>query len=251
MSLRILVIEHEAGTDARRFGDWLERAGAELIVARPYLGSEHAAPGSEHADPGPSLPADAAALRAAYDALIVLGGAAGPLDDEDNPWFPHVRSLLAASAEGAFPSFNICLGGELLAAATGGQLRRRRVPQVGAYIVAARPEAADDPVFSAMPASAPVVLWHQEEMGLPPGAVHLVDGTDAPVQAFRIGQAWGTQFHPETTAEQARGWGADVSMPVWCGRAREQVLAEIANAEPEVEAAMAPLAAAFADYLRR
>lgn len=244
MSLRILVIEHEAGTDARRFGDWLERAGAELIVARPYLGSEHA-------DTGPPLPADAAVLRAAYDALIVLGGAAGPLDDEDNPWFPHVRSLLAASAEGAFPSFNICLGGELLAAATGGQLRRRRVPQVGAYIVAARPEAADDPVFSAMPASAPVVLWHQEEMGLPPGAVHLVDGTDAPVQAFRIGQAWGTQFHPETTGSQARSWGQHVSMPVWCGRAHEQVLAEIANAEPEVEAAMAPLAAAFVDYLRR
>ena len=71
------------------------------------------------------------------------------------------------------------------------------------------------------------------------------------MQAFRIGQAWGTQFHPETTGSQARSWGQHVSMPVWCGRAREQVLAEIANAEPEVEAAMAPLAAAFAAYLRR
>ena len=36
MTPRIVVIEHEAGTDARRLGDWLEAAGAQLDVRRPY-----------------------------------------------------------------------------------------------------------------------------------------------------------------------------------------------------------------------
>jgi hypothetical protein len=35
MAPRIIVIEHEDGTDARRLGDWLEAAGAQLDVRRP------------------------------------------------------------------------------------------------------------------------------------------------------------------------------------------------------------------------
>lgn len=79
-----------------------------------------------------------------------------------------------------------------------------------------------------------MVLCHGLQMELPEGAVHLVDGTDAPVQAFRVGRAWGTQFHLEADGELLRGWadGAD-SLPGGL----------------DVDAAVAPVARAFVRLL--
>lgn len=145
--LRILVIEHEDGAGPKRFGDWLSEAGAEVDVLRPYLGDEI-----------PTGLQSSAALHGSaaddgYAALLVLGGSAGPLEDTVNPWLPKVRSLLRDSAAGEFPSFNICLGGELLAAATSARIFRRDRPQIGIYdlhatsagrrILCSRPSPAD------------------------------------------------------------------------------------------------------------
>lgn len=235
--VRILVIQHENGTDARRFGDWLTEAGAEVGVVRP--------------DRGEALPG-AAELTGIADGLVVLGGAAGALDDAENPWFPQVRELLAASGAGDFPSFNICLGGQMLAVAAGGFIRRRSHGQYGALALTRAPDAEDDPVFAAMPEHGASVLFHQDEIEPPAAAVLLVTGTEAPVQAFRVGKmAWGTQFHPESTGEQIRGWfaggGADLPENVTA----EAVVAAITDAEPVIEATSAPLAHAFVEFLRR
>lgn len=234
--VRILVIQHEEGTDARRFGEWLEAAGAEVTVARP--------------DRGEPLP-DPAHLTDVADALVVLGGAAGALDDSVSPWFPHVRALLAASGSGAFPSFNICLGGQMLAVATGGAISRREQGQYGALPLTPTADAAADPVFSAQPAEGCSVLFHHDEIHPPEHAVLLVTGTEAPVQAFRVGEmAWGTQYHPESTGEQIAGWfaGSDSTLPA--GLTVERVVAQITAREPEIEASGEPVARAFVDYVR-
>ena len=39
----------------------------------------------------------------------------------------------------------------------------------------------------------------------PPGATLLAENNVCP-QAFRLGHAWGVQFHPEVTAEIVGGW---------------------------------------------
>lgn len=234
---RIVVIQHEDGTDANRFGRWLAEAGARVRTVRP--------------DRGEALPAPAD-----FDALVVLGGAMGPRDDAAAPWLPAVRALLAASAAGAFPSFNICLGGELLAVAADGDCTHRAFPQVGLHTVRTTAQAAEDPVFGAAPAVFPTVLWHEEQIELPERAVLLVTGTDAPVQAFRVGPcAWGTQFHPEAGQELAAHWAAKTnehaSMEDYAGRPAEAVVEEIAAAERALETAQAPLARAFVRAVRR
>ena len=246
MSARIIVVEHEDGTDVRRLVRWLEDAGAQLDVRRPYR--EAKACGAVDADAALSHIPTLDELREPGVGLIVLGGQDGPVDDERNPWFPAVRELLAASAAGEFTSLNVCLGGEMLAEALGRPVVHRDVPQVGLMTGHRRAEAADDPLFSHAPAEFPVVLWHGLQMELPEGAVHLIDGTDAPVQAFRVGRAWGTQFHLEADGALVRGWAKKgESLPD--GLTVDQIVAPVVEAEPELETAMAPVARAFAELL--
>lgn len=236
--MKILVIEHEDGAGPERFGAWLREAGAEVVVLRPYLGDE--------------LPA---ALDG-YSALLVLGGSAGPLEDTDNPWLPQVRSLLRRSAAGEFPSFNICLGGELLAAATTAKIFRRDRPQIGIYNLHTTSAGEADPVFAAIAGeqgeSIPAVLFHQEEMELPEGAALLLTGSDAPVQGYRVGEfAWGTQFHPESDAAQVTQWLTSDPLPLPEGKTNESIRAEVAAADAELVRTNRALAHSFVDFLRR
>ena len=64
---------------------------------------------------------------------------------------------------------------------------------------------ADDPVLGALPRTFEALQWHHYTYGLPAGAVELARSA-ACTQAFRLGDAcWGVQFHPEVTADAARG----------------------------------------------
>lgn len=252
--MRILVVEHERGTGPERFGKWLEEAGAEVVVVRPYLGE--AIPGTEPAARTAVETADDGAGAPGrfgdYAALLVLGGAAGPLEDAENPWFPQVRDLLRRSADGEFPSFNICLGGELLAAATDAPISRRERPQIGIYDLATTSAGDADPVFAALSGTTiPAVLFHQEEMALPENAELLVTGSDAPVQGFRVGEfAWGTQFHPETDAAQIQRWLGSASLALPAGKTRESIAEELREADAELVNMGRTLARSFVDYLR-
>ena len=232
--MRILVIEHEDGAGPERFGDWLSEAGAEVVLLRPYLGE--------------SVPDD----LSDYSALIVLGGSAGPLEDTENPWFPQVRNLLRRSAAGEFPSFNICLGGEMLAAATSAKISRRSRPQIGIYDLHTTSAGESDPVFAVLAeeATIPAVLFHQEEMELPDGGELLLTGSDAPVQGYRVGEiAWGTQFHPETDAAQITRWLASDPLPMPEGKTPESIIAEVAEADAALVRINRELASSFVHYL--
>lgn len=249
--MKILVIEHERGTGPERFGEWLEEAGAEVVVVRPYLGeaipvAESGSLGAGGSDRGTS------GGLGDYAALLVLGGAAGPLEDAANPWFPQVRDLLSRSAGGEFPSFNICLGGELLAAATDAPISRRERPQIGIYDLRTTSAGNADPVFAALAGrTLPSVLFHQEEMALPENAELLVTGSDAPVQGFRVGEfAWGTQFHPETDVAQIQRWLGSASLTLPEGKTRESIAEELREADAELVNVGRTLARSFVDYLR-
>lgn len=108
---------------------------------------------------------------------------------------------------------------------------------------------APDPVFAGLADGSPAVLFHRDEIVLPPGAVYVLGGTDSPVQAFRVGEcAWGVQFHPESTAAQLAEWFSHKDD--W-GVDEAEVLARVRAAEADVEAAFSPVAQAFVDYCVR
>mgnify|MGYP003528875313 CR=1 FL=1 len=50
--------------------------------------------------------------------------------------------------------------------------------------------------------------WHHYTHTLPVGAVELARSRVC-TQAFRLGHAWGVQFHPEVRAEQVEEWLAE------------------------------------------
>jgi len=156
--VEILVIEHDASDPLLRLGEWLEEAGARLTVCRPHAG-----------DPIP-------ASLEGYRALISMGGEMGARDDESAPWLPATRALLAAAVQNATPTLGVCLGGQLLAAATGGTVRPGADgPEIGAYLTAKRDAAMSDPLFADLPMTPDVMQYHHDVVtSLPSGAVLLL-----------------------------------------------------------------------------
>jgi len=148
-----------------------------------------------------------------YDAVIVLGGAMHPDQDDLHPWLRDelhwLRGLLGRSA----PTLGICLGSELLAQAAGAHVGALEVAEVGWSMVELTDAGLADPVLSALPSRFEAMQWHHYGNGLPDGAVALAENAAA-LQAFRLGETcWGVQFHPEVTEPQVGGWIADPHDP--------------------------------------
>ncbi|MEV6611536.1 type 1 glutamine amidotransferase [Kutzneria sp. NPDC051319] len=188
---RLLVIQPSDHDPVGRLGDWLTEAGAELDVVAPAREELPALDG--------------------YEGLVCLGGDMGALDDREHPWLGDVRLLLSKAVATKVPTLAVCLGAQLLAAATGGQVRRgKEGPEVGVLLVAKRDTAGRDPLFAELPLTPDVLQFHHDEIAmLPPGAELLASSPRYPNQAFRVGSvAYGVQFHIETTPEIVLNWAA-------------------------------------------
>jgi GMP synthase-like glutamine amidotransferase len=197
--VRILVLEHDPSDPLLRLGDWLAEAGAVTTVCRPYLGEP--------------IPQD----LTGFDALISMGGEMGARDDEIAPWLPATRRLLSAAVVAQTPTLGVCLGGQLLAAATGGAVSKGGDgPEIGAYLTAKRDAAMSDPLFADLPMTPDVMHYHYDVVStLPQGAVLLLSSMGYPNQAWRQGPAaWGLQFHLETSAANVREWARTEGRPL-------------------------------------
>ncbi|RYV51261.1 type 1 glutamine amidotransferase [Pengzhenrongella frigida] len=231
----VTVIQHSPDVPLDRFVDWLadgDGSRLDVAVVRAWAGE--------------SVPTEPS------DALIVLGGHMHAHADDVAPWLPATRALLAAAVAADVPTLGICLGAQLLAAATGGRVQVAAPPgrEAGIVDVRWRPDAAGDPVLAALAASgrsAPLPSMHADAIvDLPRGAVWLGSSAMYPYQAFRLGRAWGVQFHPEAGAATFRGWAQaydDVDAAA--------VMALYEAREPEIAAAGRAIAAGFAAVVHR
>ncbi len=166
----------------------------------------------------------------AYDGLVVMGG---PMSANDAERFPHLAvelDWLRAAAAVGLPTLGICLGAQLLAKALGGQVYRHDVPEIGWYSIELLPAATADPLLGQGAERATVFHWHNDTFALPPGAVQLARSATCPQQAFRIGSAWGVQFHPEMTAQMVDDWLVDPSL---CGDVTPAAARQIAQQTPD------------------
>src|SRR4051794_235186 len=189
--MRALVISHQRDAGPGVFVSALAGGGHEFDTW-------HLA---ESADP----PAD----PHGYDGVLTFGGAMHADQASDHPWIEAELGLISEMVDRGTPLLAVCLGAQLLAAATGGSAVRAREPEIGWFEVEVTPEGADDPVIGPLAPRFEAFEWHSYECRLPDGAVVLAR-TPVCVQAFRIGpSAWGIQFHAEVTAADARSWIAD------------------------------------------
>ena len=230
---RVLVVEHQenAGLGLLRAG--LIDGGAELEIVGP--------------DTGRPVPAS----LDGYDALIVLGGAMGPTEDDTSPWLPATRALLAAGVEQRVPTLGVCLGAQLLVTATGGHVHTMpEGPEIGLCSVEFTGAAAGDPLFDALSGtSVPVVQWHYlEAERLPERATLLASSAACAHQAFRVGDAaWGVQFHPEALGQTAVEWvEEDEASLAELGLDGDTVIRGVRDAEPALTEIWSALARRFA-----
>lgn len=141
-------------------------------------------------------------------AIIAMGGNAHAWDADRVPALRDERLLLREAVGLGVPVFGICLGGQLLASAVGGDVRAAERPEIGWLEIAPTENAGDDPVFGVLEQAVGVYQWHSDVFEPPTGASVLARSAASPNQAFRVdrAQAWGIQFHPETTPDLWELW---------------------------------------------
>lgn len=223
----IAIVQHQAECPAARLADWLDEAGARLVTVRPDLGARLPAPDQ-------------------LDGLIVLGGIMGAGDDDEAPWLPGVRNLIRRAADARVPTLGVCLGHQLIAVALGGRVARNpRGKQYGLLPVGYTPQAATDPLFGALPPGTRGVHSNNDVvLDVPTGAVALATAPSGELQAARFAPSvWGVQWHPEVDDEVFEGW-CEIEPPE-DPAAAARVIAQVAGARAELDAAWQPLAQRF------
>jgi GMP synthase (glutamine-hydrolysing) len=140
----------------------------------------------------------------AVDGLVALGGEQSVAGDADG--FAAELDYLREAVRREVPVLGVCLGGQLLARALGGEVRH-----AGRSIewrqLRRLPAADDDPVFSALPEPVAVLHFNEDVFEPPPGAVELLSRGGEGAEAFRARDcAWGVQYHPDVDAEMLASW---------------------------------------------
>ncbi|MGY2702989.1 MULTISPECIES: type 1 glutamine amidotransferase [unclassified Nocardioides] len=231
----VLVVEHDAECPPALFGTWLEDAGVDLDVCRPYAGDE--------------LPP-----LAGHDGLVVLGGPMGAEDDEKHAWLAPVKELVREARAARLPTLGICLGHQLIAVALGGSVTRNPLgQQVGLLGVGWTGAAEEDRLFAPLATPRRGVHWNDDVVAaLPPGATVLAGTSRDEVQVARYApQLWGVQLHPEVDVPVLRPWAEeDRGSHETRGIDTDALLRDIDAARAELDDAWRPLAAGFAALVR-
>ena len=105
----------------------------------------------------------------------------------------------------AMPLFGVCLGAQLIARAAGAEVLPAPEPEVGWLPVELTGRRSRGPGRGSLPQRFDAFQWHHYTHELPAGAEELARSAVC-TQAFRLGSAWGVQFHPEVHATQVESW---------------------------------------------
>src|SRR5215212_126633 len=143
---------------------------------------------------------------AEVDGIVSFGGDQSVLDIDRYPYMQEEAELMREAARRGVPQLGVCLGGQLLAHALGGRVTRMPCRIVEWAEVRRLPEAADDPIFGGLPPAVRALHWNEDGFEPPPGATELLSRACHGAAAFRMGQAWGIQFHPEPDAAALESW---------------------------------------------
>lgn len=148
---------------------------------------------------------DAAPAVADFDALVVMGGPMGIYDEAIYPWLADEKILIKEAIAAGKIVLGICLGAQLIADVLGGKVTRNAHKEIGWLPLAINPGAATHPIAQVLARYPDVFHWHGDTFALPPGAVHLASSEGCANQAYVFqDQAYGFQFHLETTPASAR-----------------------------------------------
>lgn len=190
----VAILQHSPDAGPGYFGIWLrdQRLDAQLI----------------RVDQGEPVPPTAEA----FSGLCLMGG---PMSVNDPlPWIAAELDLIRDADARRRPVIGHCLGGQLLARALGGSVRRNPVKEIGWSRTRitdpslAREwlgiDAQDQPEF---------FQWHGDTFELPAQGRNFLASDHCPRQAFVVSRDeiahLGMQFHCEMTPALTRTWAQD------------------------------------------
>jgi len=178
------------------------------------MGLRFALLNAAHADASTSrnfrreLPADLAEFDASgghlpdhhgFDGVVVTGSRSSVYWDE--PWIDALVDYVADAVAADVPVLGVCFGHQVLAAALGGEVAAMETFEIGYNEVE---RTGEDPLLAGIDDAFTAFTTHGDAVvDLPPGGTVLAENEHG-VHAFRVGDAWGVQFHPEYDAATAR-----------------------------------------------
>jgi GMP synthase (glutamine-hydrolysing) len=182
--LPVLIVLHQENSTPGRVGNALRALGHPLDIRRPRFG-----------DPLPET-------LDGHAGAVIFGGPMSANDSDD--FVRREIDWIDVPLREQRPFLGICLGGQMLARQLGARVapHPQGVAQIGYYPI--RPTGAGLALCPDWPAQ--VYHWHREGFDLPRGAELLAEGDDFPMQAFRWGNAFGLQFHPDVTFRSMCCW---------------------------------------------
>jgi GMP synthase (glutamine-hydrolysing) len=176
---RLLLVQNDPESGPGTLECALWAGGAQLELWLPFRGA-------------PAPPLDS------FAGVLTFGGSVNPDEDEEQPWLSEVREYVGEVLDQGVPYLGVCLGGQLLAQAAGGESSSETHPgEIGWRQLEVADEAGHDPLFGGLCEGEYVFEHHTYGISAPPKATVLAI-TDGDDQLFRVGEeAWGVQFHLE------------------------------------------------------
>ena len=150
------------------------------------------------------------------DLIIAIGG---PQSANDSyPALHAERQFLGEAMALGKPVFGVCLGGQIMAKALGGEVGPTGGYEFGLRKIWVTEDGARDPVFSKL--RVPLVpTLHGDCFTVPPGAAELAYGYmlcrdetfKRQSMAFRHGNSYAFQFEPQLTLDELKVWNRDLA----------------------------------------
>lgn len=183
--MRVHILQHVAFEGPGSIADWL--GARDATVTRTTLYDAPAFPALDD-----------------FDWVIAMGGPMSVNDETELPWLAQEKQFIGDAIARGKTVLGICLGAQLIAAATGARVRAGKEREIGWHPVLPARAAASDGLAALFAPGTEVFHWHGETFDLPRGARHLLRSAACDHQAFAIGdRVLGLQFHLETTVASA------------------------------------------------
>jgi GMP synthase-like glutamine amidotransferase len=205
--MRIRVIKHEKAEGPGSIAAWAAARGHVLECTELESGEPLPDPDS-------------------FDALVLMGGSMSVNEEDRFAWLKPEKALARRALAENKRVLGICLGAQMIASASGAEVRRNPEREIGWFPLANTQEGLVHPLWRSVPDGAVVFHWHGETFDLPAGAVGLARSPACEHQAFALGErVLGLQCHLEMDAEaldaMVRAGSAELRPGRWVQSAEE------------------------------